>query len=89
MYRFYLCPQDMIRSEELPNKWGLIYVNDKGQAIKKIGPRGNVWSRSNGFIFQKRNIQNEMALMYSALRRLHLHGTFPLIYEYPELRKMV
>lgn len=88
MYRFYLCPKDMIKPDELPNKWGLIYVDDKGRARKKKGPLGNVWSRDNGFIFRARNIQNEMALMYSALRRLHLHGAFPLIYQYPEIRKM-
>lgn len=31
-WRFYLCPKGMIRKEELPEKWGLIYVDGKGKA---------------------------------------------------------
>jgi len=31
-WRFYCCPSGMIKKEELPPKWGLIYVNEKGKA---------------------------------------------------------
>lgn len=31
-WRFYACPTGMIKKEELPEKWGLIYVNEKGKA---------------------------------------------------------
>ncbi len=79
-FRFYMCPKDLIKPEELPEKWGLLYVNDKGKVRKKVGPKGNSWSYPSEFYFSERNIQNEMALMYSALRRLHLQGVIPLIY---------
>lgn len=80
-FRFYLCPKDLIKPEELPDKWGLIYVNEKGNARKKIGPKGNTWSMGSKFAFKKRNRSGEKSLMYSALRRLHLQGVMPLIYE--------
>lgn len=42
-WRFYSCPKGMIKKEELPEKWGLIYVDDNGKArieydcrVKKI-----------------------------------------------------
>jgi len=31
-WRFYCCPTGLIKAEELPEKWGLIYVNHKGKA---------------------------------------------------------
>lgn len=36
-YRSYLCPENLIRESELPDNWGLFYVNDKGKIrmIKK------------------------------------------------------
>lgn len=29
-YRYYICPTDLIKLHELPEKWGLIYVSPKG-----------------------------------------------------------
>lgn len=29
-YRYYICPTGLIKPEELPEKWGLIYVSTKG-----------------------------------------------------------
>ncbi|KQE19810.1 adenylosuccinate synthase [Acinetobacter pittii] len=29
-YRYYICPTGLIKTEELPEKWGLIYVSEKG-----------------------------------------------------------
>lgn len=29
-YRYYICPTGLIKPEELPEKWGLIYVSEKG-----------------------------------------------------------
>lgn len=31
-WRFYCCPKGMIKKEELPEKWGLIYINENGKA---------------------------------------------------------
>lgn len=42
-WRFYCCPKGLIKKEELPEKWGLIYIDEKGKArveydcrVKKI-----------------------------------------------------
>lgn len=29
-YRYYICPTGLIKPDELPEKWGLIYVSEKG-----------------------------------------------------------
>ena len=87
MYRFYMCPTGLIKKEELPEKWGLIYVSDKGKATCVYNPikeRGRYlteekkWERDNSFI---RNMQAENAFMYSALRRMHLKGRLEEIYD--------
>jgi len=79
-FRYYMCPKHLIKQHELPEKWGLIEINEQGAARKKVGPTGNIWNGNSEWYFE-RNIENEVALMYSALRRLHLHGVIPLIYE--------
>ena len=86
-YRYFLCEKDLIKPSELPDRWGLLYVNDKGKVRQKVGPKGNVWSMNQPYIFAERNIQNEMALMYSALRRLNLRGVLGLIYDKPWEKK--
>lgn len=67
--RFYICPKDLIKKEELPEGWGLIYINEKKKARCVHFPyKGNVGEQ---YGFTKNN-QAEMNVMYSALRRLHL-----------------
>lgn len=78
-FRYYLCENGVIQVEDLPRGWGLLWVSEKGRIMVKKGPKGNTWSDSD-FIF-KRNKEAETSLMYSALRRLHLQGVMPLIYE--------
>lgn len=78
-YRFYLCPTGLIKKEELPENWGLIYVNEKGRATTVCNPYskgGNIWFR--GFLCNK---EAEQSLMYSALRRINLRGLIETIYE--------
>lgn len=79
-YRFYLCPANLIKIEELPVNWGLIYVNENGKARCVHNPYckstdGNIYS--NGF---NQNMLAEHAFMYSALRRIHLHGHIDCVY---------
>lgn len=79
MFRFFLCPDGLIKVYELPEKWGLIYVNDKGKCKMIFNPYnlkgGNMWS--NGFM---PDLESENRLMYSALRRLHLRNRISEIY---------
>jgi len=81
--RFYICPEGLINKEELPQGWGLIWVNEITKKAKCIHSpyRGNIEERELGFI--ERNKNAEMNLLYSALRRLHLRGRLNEIYESP------
>ncbi len=78
--RFYMCPTGIITINDLPNGWGLIYVNDKGKTrVIYSNYKGNIEERA--LVFEK-NIKAEHELMYSALRRLHLRKRIDEIYEY-------
>ena len=79
-YRFFMCATGLIHPSELPERWGLLYVNDKGKVRQKVGPTGNDWSKSE-FVFSDRNIEWEMDMTYTALRRLNLRGVISLIYD--------
>lgn len=67
MFRFYICPEELIKIEELPDNWGLIYVNGRGHAKCVHNPYnpkgGNIWSNPH-----QRNLEAEMRIMYAALR---------------------
>lgn len=79
--RFYLCPTDLIKVTDLPEGWGLIYVNDKMKARCVFSPyKGNIGERNKVL---KKNLLAEHGLMYSALRRLTLKGRLDEIYDSP------
>ncbi len=77
MYRFYLCPPGVINLEDLPDKWGLLYCHPK-KIEKVVGPKGNVWLNFPSF---EPNLQAEVLLMSSALRRVQIRGDLQKIYE--------
>lgn len=61
--RYYLCPKGLIRPEELPAKWGLLYCdNDKISVVKE----------SEGF--EERDFADEVSIFYSIIRRLSKRG---------------
>ncbi len=77
--RFYCCPDEIIKVEDLPKDWGLLWVNEKGRCRTVHTPyKGNVGLRQAA---HKNNLQAEMGVLYSALRRLHLRGRIEEIYE--------
>lgn len=57
-FRVYLCPSGLIKPKELPDKWGLLYADDKGKITKIIEPD-----------FQESNHGEEIQLVTSILRR--------------------
>ena len=62
--RLYLCEEGIIKPEDLPNKWGLVYI--QGKRITKVAfPKGNI---SYGDFWQKKSYEDEHALLYSCLR---------------------
>lgn len=82
-WRFYCCPKGLIRREELPEKWGLIYVNEKGIAkieydcrVKQVPNEycgGLRWTFAPENRFEA-DTKEERRVMYSALRRLFVKG---------------
>lgn len=77
-WRFYLCPKGLIKPEELPEGWGLLYATTK--QIKKVCgfPPNTQWYTSKPFTANK---QSECDFMYGALRRMQIKGVFNLVYE--------
>lgn len=78
-WRFFICKKDMIKINELPKNWGLIEVNEKGKPNVVFNPfgKGNIYCRWKR---NKKMQRNEMLMMYSALRRLHLKNRIEEIY---------
>lgn len=59
-FRLYMCPTDLIKEEELPDNWGLIYVSDGGRCRLVVKPN-----------YQNCNNKNQHTYMYSIIRRLY------------------
>lgn len=62
-YRYYLCEPGIIRPEDLPPYWGLLYCRGSRITIEIEAP-----------VNQNRNLQGELAMMYSLLRRVEVRG---------------
>lgn len=77
VYRFYICPSDMIHPEELPARWGLLYGDGK-RVTEIVRPKGNVWpglkTATPGWLdWQHETDQNaERSVLFSISRRLAL-----------------
>lgn len=71
--RYFLCPPDVIRPEDLPPKWGLLYALNRN--IKLVaGPHPDAWLAVAGldWAFEPRNWRAEQGLLRSMLSRLKL-----------------
>ena len=83
-FRYYCCPEGLINPEDLPQKWGLIYVKD-GKCKVIVNPKTVklLADGHHGYIgaHHERNIRAENELMYSALRRLFIKGYMKHIYD--------
>jgi hypothetical protein len=56
--RFYCCPEGLIKESELPEKWGLLYLNDKNKIeIIKVAE------------LQEANLKAERNILISLIRR--------------------
>ena len=67
-YRSYLCPEGVIKKNDLPEKWGLLWINDKGKIFEVLKPEK-----------QEACKQEEIYLMMSILRRENIK---PQIFSY-------
>ena len=70
-YRYYACPTGILASQDLPIKWGLLYVYPT--VIKIVKPASR---------WEEPEIEKaERELLVSALRRVHLRGDLEKIYK--------
>lgn len=67
-YRSYLCPEGVIKKYDLPEKWGLLWINDKGKIFEVLKPEK-----------QEACKQEEIYLIMSILRRENIK---PQIFSY-------
>ena len=72
MYRSYLCPEGIIKPSDLPQNWGLLYVNYKNKISVIIEAQK-----------QESSFSEEQRLMYSILRR---EGIKPQIFSYKKYK---
>lgn len=70
-WRFYIAPKGLIEIEMLPDKWGLIEVNEKRKAKIVHNPmgKGNVYS---SWCRHPKNEASERMMLLSALRRMEI-----------------
>jgi len=59
--RYYLCPTNLIKESELPEKWGLIYC-DQERNMEVI---------KHAEIFKERNLLGELNILKSVIRRIN------------------
>jgi hypothetical protein len=57
-YRYYLTPKDLVKPEEVPIGWGLLYI--EGRSIKVVKRPGKNLTR---------NAENEISLLVSMMRK--------------------
>lgn len=97
-WRFYCCPTGMIQVNELPPRWGLIYVDEAGNArcqydcrrktipspeLKHLGPDFKTRIVTADENKFEADKDEERRIMYTALRRLFLRGHMKEIYKMP------
>jgi hypothetical protein len=63
-FRFYMCPSDLIKPEEIPKKWGLLYVT-KSKRVKVIKDVmiPNIKSRNKN-IFECNKVAEQTLLLH-------------------------
>lgn len=87
-YRYYLCPANLIHVPDLPDGWGLLWIDGKGRVKCMYNPYDRFITvapsipdrsqRHPGFL---QNMVAEHGLMYSALRRIYLRNLIETIYD--------
>jgi len=93
-FRYFCCPVDLIKLEDLPEKWGLLYVSPDGKckAVKdvrkiRVSPTRFTHDSSDDYYAHcypnsfTRNLDAENKLMYSVIRRLFIKGHIKHIYD--------
>ncbi|VAW91923.1 hypothetical protein MNBD_GAMMA23-194 [hydrothermal vent metagenome] len=73
-WRYYLCPEGVIKPNEIPDNWGLLYVNNRGHIKPIVGPMNESNYRTRmRFIEsmrQESNVDGERFLLVKLLSRV-------------------
>lgn len=70
-FRYFICETGLISVEELPPRWGLIYVSPKGRCRLKYGNKGNQYLKKFRF---ENNIEAEYTVMLALLTKVVCNG---------------
>jgi hypothetical protein len=70
-FRYYCCPKGMIRKDEVPGGWGLLYVYPSGQ-VRQVKES----------TIHERDISSEVYLLYYYARRANFAGVHRAILAY-------
>jgi len=75
-FRYFMCPPGIIRAEDLPAKWGLLYAHQATVTIERgRDPARYELDHASDFRFVEYSIRAERAMLLSAINRLQLtHG---------------
>lgn len=74
-YRYYFCEAGVIREQDLPVRWGLIWVHKDGRIQVVRGPMpGKILAKDKVKFEFKPNIRAERQFMYYMLMRAASHG---------------
>ena len=67
-YRLFLCPVGLIKPEELPKGWGLLYFDGK-KVTRVVCWKGNIFSIVKNMNQFEPDFQHEVELLSSHIRR--------------------
>ncbi len=69
-FRLYLCPAGIMNRDDVLDKWGLLWIDQRGRiSNSQTNFQGNINSH-NPNRFLEKNEHNERAILYSTLRRI-------------------
>jgi hypothetical protein len=74
-WRFYCCPKGLIKQKDLPPKWGLIYVDEKGRAQIEYDCRRKRFTRNVRVVGTGKEIQKGFITGLKRLRKIGLRPT--------------
>lgn len=75
-WRYYLCPEGMIKQEDLPEKWGLLWVTPRGHIKAIVGPAASAkegylaWAASLEAYHNQPDLEKERGLLVKLLSRV-------------------
>ena len=73
-YRYYLCPEGLLYPDDLPEKWGLIWVNSRGHCKVLSGHQKSMYSCGSdefqALWFHESNTELELSVLAHLIKRL-------------------